>query len=240
VTTPDGTPTGVLLVPGAWHTSHCWDGVARRLRALDIPVAVAELHRGSLAGDTAAATEAMAQLPGPVVACGHSYGGAVITGLAPDRIAHLVYLAAIMPDTTESALDLVAAHPTDLLASTVGDLTGTTTIDPAKAGDLFYAQLDPQQRAAHAATLVPQNMAAGYERPTSLAWRSRPSTYVVCAEDHVLHPQLQRLLSTRATHTVTWVSDHAAFLSHENDTVALLSRLAIRSGIKKQSGSGAT
>jgi pimeloyl-ACP methyl ester carboxylesterase len=226
VTAPDGTPTGVLLVHGAWHTKHSWDGVARRLRSLDIPVAVAELHRGSLAGDTAAATEAMAQLPGPVVACGHSYGGAVITGLAPDRIAHLVYLAAVMPDTTETALDLVAAHPTDLLASIVGDLSGITTIDPAKAGDLFYAQLDERQQAAHVATLVPQNMAAGRERPTSLAWQSRPSTYVVCSDDHVVHPQLQRLLSKRATHTVTWASDHAAFLSHENDTVGLLSSLA--------------
>lgn len=226
MTAPDGPPSGVLLVHGAWHTKHSWDGTARRLRAQGIPVAVAELHRGSLAGDTAAATEAMARLPGPVVACGHSYGGAVITGLAPDRIVHLVYLAAIMPDSTETALDLVAAHPTDLLTSTVGDPSGTTTIDPARAGDLFYAQLDERQRAAHAAALVPQNMAAGSERPTSLAWRSRPSTYVVCAADRVLHPQLQRLLSRRATHTVTWDSDHAAHLSHETDTVALLSRLA--------------
>ncbi|HVQ95520.1 MAG TPA: alpha/beta hydrolase [Mycobacteriales bacterium] len=225
MTALDGTPTGVLLVHGAWHTKHCWDGVAQRLRALDIPVALAELHRGSLAGDTAAATEAMAQLPGPVIACGHSYGGAVITGLAPDRIAHLVYLAAIMPDTSETTLDLVAAHPTDLLASTVGD-PSATTIDPAKAGDLFYAQLDEQQRAAHVATLVPQNMAPGFDRPTSLAWRSRPSTYVVCSEDRAIHPQLQRLLSQRATHAITWASDHAPFLSHEDDTVALLGKLA--------------
>jgi hypothetical protein len=71
----------------------------------------------------------------------------VITGLDPDRIAHLVYLAAPMPDTSETALDLVAAHPSDLLTSIVGDLGAITTIDPAKAGDLFYPQLSKQQQA---------------------------------------------------------------------------------------------
>lgn len=147
VKSPDEAPTGVLLVHGAWHTGSSWDGVAGRLRALNIPVAVAELHRGSLVDDTAAATEAMNELPGPVVACGHSYGGMVITGLDPDRIAHLVYLAAPMPDTSETALDLVAAHPSDLLTSIVGYLGATTTIDPAKAGDLFYPQLSKQQQA---------------------------------------------------------------------------------------------
>lgn len=217
---------GVLLVHGAWHTGRAWDGVAHRLRTLDVPVAVAELHRGSLARDTAAAAEAMAHLPGPVVACGHSYGGMVITGLPPDRIGHLVYLAAPMPDATETALDLLGAYPTDLLTSILGDPAGTTTLDPTRAGALLYQQLGAHQRAAHVATLVPQDMSPGHERPAGVAWLSRPSTYVVCSQDRALHPQLQRLLSGRATNAITWASDHAAFASHEDDTVALLSGLA--------------
>jgi len=140
---PTSTPIRVLTPPERIHESFPTPDPS----ALNIPVAVAELHRGSLADDTAAATEAMNELPGPVVACGHSYGGMVITGLDPDRIAHLVYLAAPMPDTSETALDLVAAHPSDLLTSIVGDLGATTTIDPAKAGDLFYPQLSKQQQA---------------------------------------------------------------------------------------------
>ncbi|MFF4483847.1 hypothetical protein ACWDHW_42555 [Streptomyces melanosporofaciens] len=57
-------------------------------------------------------------------------------------------------------------------------------------------------------------------------WRSRPSTYVRCTDDRVIHPELQRRFTQRATHTVTWHSDHGAFASHESDTVALLSLLA--------------
>jgi pimeloyl-ACP methyl ester carboxylesterase len=218
---------GVLLVHGAWHTAGVWDGVARRLRTLGVPVAVPELHRGSLAGDTAAAAAAMDGLPGQVVACGHSYGGMVITGLAADRVGHLVYLAAPMPEADETALELISAHPTDLLTSLAGDLNGVTTVVAELAGELFYPQLDIAKRAAHVAALVPQDMTAGRERPSRVAWRDRPSTYVVCSEDRVLHPELQRLLSKRATRTVTWASDHGAVLSHEDDTVALLYGLAL-------------
>jgi hypothetical protein len=76
------------LVRGAWHTGSAWDGVAGGLRKLGFPVAVAELHRGSLAADIAAAETALTQVigSGPVVACGHSYGGAVITGLPPENL----------------------------------------------------------------------------------------------------------------------------------------------------------
>src|SRR3954447_6789466 len=48
-----------------------------------------------------------------VVLVGHSYGGMVITSVAdcvPDRLAHLVYLDAFVPDDGQSLHDLV---PTD-------------------------------------------------------------------------------------------------------------------------------
>ncbi|MEI5101159.1 alpha/beta hydrolase [Streptomyces sp. PmtG] len=223
-------PRGVLLVHGAWHTGKAWDGVAAGLRARGVPVAVAALHRGSLAADTAAAEAALDLVSGagPVVACGHSYGGAVITGLPPRRVGHLVYLAAMMPDRGETALGLLAsAPPTDLAAAMVGDPAGTTTIDPRAAGMLFHARLTGEQRARHTAGLVPQVMAAGRQPVGAAAWRRRPSTYVRCAEDRVLHADLQRRFTARATHALTWPSDHGAFASHETETVALLHRLAI-------------
>ncbi|SDT14718.1 Alpha/beta hydrolase family protein [Streptomyces sp. TLI_053] len=225
-------PRGVLLVHGAWHTGHAWDGVATGLRARGVVVAVAELHRGSLAADTAAAETALDLLPGggPAVACGHSYGGAVITGLPPHRIDHLVYLAAMMPDLGETALGLLAsAPPTDLRSSMVGDPAGTTTIAPEAAGRLFHARLDPTERAHHTARLVPQTMAPGHQPTTGAAWHHRPSTYVVCTEDRVMHPDLQRRFASRATRTVTWPSDHGAFASHETETVDLLHRLTTAS-----------
>ena len=221
---------GVLLVHGAWFTGRVWSGVAGRLRGLGIRVAVAELHRGSLAADIAAASQALAEIAefGPVVACGHSYGGTVITGLDPGRLDHLVYLAAPMPDVGETSLELLSRYPSGLAAAMLVDADGTATIDRAQAGELFFSHLTEQQRAEHVATLVPQAIAAGHERTTRAAWHYRPSTYVVCSDDRVVSPDLQRLLSERATHTITWDSDHAAIASHETETVELLHGLAER------------
>jgi pimeloyl-ACP methyl ester carboxylesterase len=222
---------GVLLVHGAWFTGGAWDGVACALRARGVPVAVAELHRGSLAADIAAANEALDDIAelGPAVACGHSYGGSVISGLAPRRLAHPVYLAAMMPDVGETSLGLLSSAPTGLGTAMVGDPEQVTTIDPALAGELFFAQLPERQRGARVAALVPQRMSAGRDAATSAAWRTCASTYVVCSGDQVIHPELQARLSRRSTHTVTWASDHAAFASHEADTVDLLGRLAVQS-----------
>ena len=221
-------PRGVLLVHGAWFTGGVWSGVAGRLRGLGVPVAVAELHRGSLAADIAAASQALAEIAdrGPAVVCGHSYGGTVITGLHPSKVDHLVYVAALMPDVGEISMDLLSGYPSELAAGIVGGPDGTTTIDPAQAGELFFAQLSEHQRAVQVAALVPQAMAAGHDPTTSAAWHTRPSTYVVCADDRVVSPDLQRLLSRRATHTTTWDSDHVAAASHETETVDLLYGLA--------------
>jgi pimeloyl-ACP methyl ester carboxylesterase len=48
-----------------------------------------------------------------IILLGHSYGGMVITGVAdrlPERIARLVYLDAMLPESGESALDLMSAR----------------------------------------------------------------------------------------------------------------------------------
>ncbi|MFJ3790996.1 hypothetical protein [Kitasatospora sp. NPDC090091] len=98
----------------------------------------------------------------------------------------------MMPDLGETALGPLAnSPPTDLRTSMVGDPAGTTTIDPKAAGRLFHAQLGEAERARHASELVPQRMAPGHQPTTIAAWHQRPSTYVVCAEDRVMHPDLK-------------------------------------------------
>jgi pimeloyl-ACP methyl ester carboxylesterase len=219
---------GVLLVHGAWYRSSLWSGVARRLVALGIPVGIADLHRGSLAADVEAATLALdaMETTSPVIACGHSYGGTVITGLDPAKVAHLVYMAGPMPDVGETSLGLLASEPTGLVAALQEQGTGTTVIDPNLAGDLLFSQLDAERRTVNIEALAPQVMAAGREALTRIAWRTRPSTYVVCSEDRGVSPVLQRRLSERATNVVVLPSDHFVFLSHEDDIVELLRRLA--------------
>ena len=46
--------------------------------------------------------------------------------------------------------------------------------------------------------------------PGAVAWRSKPSTYVVCPDDMIIHPQLQRILASRCTQSVEWAHESFA------------------------------
>ena len=86
------TPT-VALVHGAFADSSGWIGVIQHLRATGLSaVAVSNPLRG-IAEDTAYVASALAQIPGPVLAVGHSYGGAIITNAAA-RAGNVVGLIA--------------------------------------------------------------------------------------------------------------------------------------------------
>jgi pimeloyl-ACP methyl ester carboxylesterase len=107
--TPAEGPTA-LLVHGAWGVPADWDDVVAALSARGVAVAVADLPTmrdpgATLLDDAAHVVELAAASPAPVVLCGHSYGGAVITQAAPScpSVAHLVYLAAPVPGVGEAA-----------------------------------------------------------------------------------------------------------------------------------------
>src|SRR4051812_49662749 len=66
----------VVFVHGAFADSSGWNGVIERLTAAGVQVrAVANPLRG-ISIDSAYVASALAQVPGPVLAVGHSYGGA--------------------------------------------------------------------------------------------------------------------------------------------------------------------
>ena len=63
------------------------------------------------------------------------------------------------------------------------------------------------------------------DSPTAVAWRERPSTYVVCTDDLAVHPDLQRAMARRCTTTVEWPTSHSPFLSAPERFVGLLAAL---------------
>jgi pimeloyl-ACP methyl ester carboxylesterase len=113
-----------VLVHGGWCGGWHWDEVAARLRSADLSV-----YAPTLAGMAERAPEVTAQTGlnthveevaalleerdlRDVVLVGHSYGGAVITGVAHrrlGRIAELVYLDAFVPRDGESLADVLGA-----------------------------------------------------------------------------------------------------------------------------------
>ena len=128
-----------VLVHGAWHGSWCWARARRALldRGHDVftPTLTGIGERSHLLSrdiDLQVHVDDIANLVrweelDQVILCGHSYGGAVISGVAdllPDRIAALVYLDAFLLEEGESLHDLLPAEHRELqlsLAEQFGD-----------------------------------------------------------------------------------------------------------------------
>jgi len=114
-----------VLVHGAWHGGWCWQRVAPLLRAAGHEVFAPTLtglgersHLANLAIDLNTHIHDIVNVLEyenlqKVILVGHSYGGMVITGVSnevPDRLAHLVYLDAFVPQDGQALLDLTAAQ----------------------------------------------------------------------------------------------------------------------------------
>src|SRR6478735_7456633 len=172
-------PVTVVLVHGAFADSSSWDGVIERLQAAGVQVTAAPNPLRGISHDSAYVASFMKQVPGPVLAVGHSYGGAVISNAATglDNVVGLVFVAAFAPDEGET-LGEVAAGSRDSALGTAQvalqyptpDGAGTATefaIDPAKLHDVFAADLPAQQAAVLVATQRPVSELA-FTEPSGL------------------------------------------------------------------------
>jgi pimeloyl-ACP methyl ester carboxylesterase len=247
---PDGRGGGgdrvsVLLVHGAWHGAWCWERVISALAERDIRAVAVDLPghggdpgpMGDLHGDADRVRQVLDRVDGPVVLVGHSYGGAVITDAGDHpAVAHLVYLCALAIDGDESCMTAAAAgfeaaaisqegRP-DLSAGLVADVDGTTTVEASAAAACLYNDCDEATVAWATARLGPQPLVTLQQTPRAVAWRSKPSTYVVCTDDLTIPPELQRLLAKRCTTSVEWPTSHSPFLSAPDRVADLLADTA--------------
>lgn len=211
------TDPAVILVHGLWHQGAHMGPLADELRTRGIDVHTPTLHRGSLEADTAAVQEIIDRLPAPPLVLGHSYGGAVITGLRGVR--SLVYLAAFVPTTEESCASLGGALVNDAMRRHPG---GGTAVDPSLAGAALYADADPRTAAWAISLLVPQASGHGRGVPARAAWRDVRSRYIVCAEDRAVDPDVQRMLARRCTHATEIDADHSPYISRPGEIAEIV------------------
>ena len=81
---------------------------AFQIEEADVPVQALVNPLRGVAADSAYVASAIRQIPGRVLAVGHSYGGAVITNAASlaENVVGLVYVAAFAPDEGETLMDI--------------------------------------------------------------------------------------------------------------------------------------
>ena len=196
----------IVLVHGAFAESASWDGVAGRLLADGHRViAFANPLRGP-ASDAALLTDLVRSIDGPVVLVGHSYGGAVLSGVPADAgdVVALVYVAGFALEAGESAADASALAP----GSTLGDTLAPVPL--AEGGtDLYIAQdRYHQQFCADLPAEQAALMAVGQRPVTELGlsgalagaplWRSVPSWFVFGELDRNIPAGAHHAMAERA------------------------------------------
>jgi pimeloyl-ACP methyl ester carboxylesterase len=221
---------GAVLVHGLWHGAWAWDAVRARLEAAGVPSAAVELPMTGLEDDVAATVAELDRFGKPAVLVGHSYGGAVVTAAGEHpRVRHLLYLAAFALAEGESvgrALPDRDIPPTGLGEALRFSGEGQqVSLDPGLAVDLFYADAPAVAASAAVARLRPVHRSVFRGVPATIAWRRTPSTYVVCADDRVVHPELQRAMAERATTRLEWPGSHSPALSRPAEVADLIASL---------------
>jgi len=248
---PEATPT-VVLVHGAFADASSWNGVITRLQSKGVPVTAPVNPLRGISADSAYIASVLEQIEGPVLAVGHSYGGAVITNGATDakNVVGLVYVAAFAPDEGE-LLGVVEAGSKDSVLNsalvprqypTAGGSATEFAIDPAKVHDAFAGDLTDEQAGLIAATQRPVAELAFSEPSGPPAWKDRPSWAVVATGDRAAGTDVTRSMAERAGAKITEVEgSHVIMISQPQAvTEVILEALAAVGAASEQPvGSGA-
>jgi pimeloyl-ACP methyl ester carboxylesterase len=230
--TPSGTRLTVVLVHGAFADASSWNAVVERLQTAGLRVTAPANPLRGIAVDSAYLASFLNQIPGPVLAVGHSYGGAVISNAATraSNVVGLVYVAAFAPAEGER-LGEIEARSRDSVLNTAqvplhyptGDGEGTAlefAIDPAKFRDSFAADLPANTTAVLAATQRPVAEAAFTEPSGPPAWASLPSWAVVAVGDKAAGTDVVRWMAERAGATITEAEGSHVIMISRPDVVA--------------------
>src|SRR5947209_3059045 len=98
------TKPSIVFAHGLWADGSCFSKVIPALQAEGHEVVSAQNSLDTLKGDVAAVVRALGRVSSPAILVGHSYGGTVITAAGTDeRVAGLVYIAALAPDDDETS-----------------------------------------------------------------------------------------------------------------------------------------
>jgi pimeloyl-ACP methyl ester carboxylesterase len=153
-----------------------------------------------------------------------------MTALGADApgVAGLVYIAAFGLDQGESLGGLLAqGPPTPALAHLVTDAHGFGWLPEDDFVSYFAADVDPVQAKVMYAVQQPLATSAFTDVMGVPAWKTRPSWYLVAADDQALPPAAERQFAARmGAATVEIPASHVAMVSHPGDVARLITTAA--------------
>lgn len=225
---------GFVLVHGGFHGAWCWDPVRPKLALPSVAVDLPGRGTRPLTGQPvtidqcveAVIADADAAGMSKMVLVGHSMGGITITEVAnryPDRVAQLVYVAALVLPPGSTVFDLYSLDPTP-----AADPAGVMPLlDESMAHQMFASDLSPEAFAPAHAQCVPEPV--GLFAATVSGYDSGvPATYIRCRRDGAVSievtDQMVARLQPETVHDID--ADHDIMLSQPDVVADLLNAVA--------------
>jgi pimeloyl-ACP methyl ester carboxylesterase len=205
----------IVLVHGIWADGSSFSKLIPALRAEGHEVIAAQYGLDTLAGDVATVKRTLGRVSSPAILVGHSYGGTVITAAGTDeRVAGLVYIAALAPDADETSQSQQSKFPVTDVFKYVAVADGRVWMLPDGV-KCFAGDLSEEEQQVVWATHFAPDANLFNQKVEGTAWRSKPSWYIVAKNDRTVQPELERFVAKRMGATIYEVeSSHVPMLSN--------------------------
>ena len=209
-----GNKPGIVFCHGLWADGSCFSKLMVPLQAEGYECIAAQYGLNSTSEDVALTKATIGRVSRPVILVGHSYGGSVITGAGTDdRVAGLVYIAALAPDEGETSQTQQSNFPKTEVFSYIEVVDGRIWLRP-EGTKYFCGDLSEQEQKLVWATHGAPKPDLFEAKVGGTAWKSKPSWYIVGKEDRTVQPDLQRFLAKRMGATTYELdSSHVPMLS---------------------------
>ncbi len=219
-----------LLVHGACHDGWCWHAIQRDLEAKGHRVSAPDLPFEGFESDVAHVAALIDGSPEPVVVVGHSYGGLVITAAAHEQpnAAHLVYVAAMVPDQT-AQFPVILGEIVTAMADDREILEDGRMLFSESSSRLLYNACSSKIIDKALGHLRPMMFTAP-EQPIPETWRDVEATYVLCTQDRAIPLHLQQKMAAHTNRTIEIDTDHSPFFSSTEALLDALTSIPVTAG----------
>jgi pimeloyl-ACP methyl ester carboxylesterase len=217
----------IVFCHGIWADGTCFSKLIPPLRADGFEVITAQYNLDTAQTDIDSVTRTLGRVSSPSILVGHSYGGSVITAAGIDeRVVGLVYISALAPDESETAAGQQAKFPTTPVFGKIEVADGRIWMLPQGIED-FAGDLSEEEKQVVWAAAAPPAVGLFDEKVPGVAWKTKPSAYIVAAQDRAVNPELERFSAERMGATTYEVeSSHVPMLSHPDIVLEAIRNLA--------------
>jgi pimeloyl-ACP methyl ester carboxylesterase len=187
----------IVFCHGLWADGSCFNKVMGPLRAEGFEVIASEHGLDSLQDDVDCVLRAVGRVSSPVILVGHSYGGTLITAAGTDdRVVGLVYICALAPDESETSQSQQSKFPVTDVFSHI-EIADDRIWLLRDGVDYFAGDLTDEEKELTWATAMAPVPDLFEQKIDGVAWRTKPSWYIVGKNDHTVNPDLESSAAQR-------------------------------------------